>query len=160
VKLDPNNPGLHEKLGDAYSGVGNYSKAVDEYKGVMGQGRSDAVILYKSGNAYLNHGVYNQAAFFCTEATKRSNRFGDAYLCLGRAHARMGNTDDALKALNKAREQLPNDPNVLYELGLIYIKKKNGREAGNYINRLYRLNDMERARKLADLAAREGLQWQ
>ena len=153
LRFEPTNSTLRERQGDAQSGLGNYAKAVEEYSAVISQGRNDALIFYKLAGAYLSQGNNTSAASFGLEAIKRNNGYREAYLLVGRALDRAGRLDDAIRVYRRATELFPNDALLLYELGTVYVEKRNFKEAQNCLRRLEYLNP-ELGRKLRDLIQR------
>ena|GEM_PF-606647 len=154
LRFKPNDSGLHDRLGDAYAMQRRYDKAIEEYNEVIKLGRTDGLAYYKSGNAYLNGGANAQAVRLCGEASKRDNRLLGAWFCLGHAQDRLGRYDDALSALKKARDLDRSNAPVLFDIGVLYAKKRDLKEAENYVAQLRPLNPGLANRLASEIAGR------
>lgn len=143
VKLIPTSSALHEKLGDAYISIPNSGKAAKAYDEAIRLGRNDAELNYKAGSAYLVQKRYSEAASRCGRAAEFDKNFREAFLCEGAAQERLGKYDQALKAYKNVRDldrsNKRNDGQIVYDIGRIYVKKRNKKEAANYVQELVKL---------------------
>lgn len=139
---------LAENLGDAYAGAGQLDKAATQYNEAKKLGADNDQVYYKIGNIYLKTGNHQAAAGYCGEAAKRNIGNTAAGICLGKAYSNMGKNDDAIKALKKSLIANGNNAEMLYDLGILYNKKRNKKEAQDCVNRLLKVNE-KLAEKLA-----------
>ena len=59
---------------------------------------------------------------------------------LGIGYSRLGDKRMALKAFQDALSVEPNDPDIYYDIGLMYLELKNPQKAENYLRKAVRLN--------------------
>jgi serine/threonine protein kinase/Flp pilus assembly protein TadD len=143
VKLIPSSAALQEKLGDAYIELPDSGKAAKAYDEAIRLGRNDGGMNYKAGAAYLVGRRYSEAASRCGRAADFDKNSRDALLCEGAAQERRGKFDEALKAYKNVRDLDRNnkrsDGQIVYNIGRIYVKKRNKKEAENAVNELVKL---------------------
>jgi len=75
----------------------------------------------ESGNKYMKEGKLKEASIMYRSAIKRDPRFGEAYAKLGEVELRRGNYPEAVSALRRAVDLVPNDPTPGAKLGDIYL---------------------------------------
>lgn len=134
VRVQPDYPEAHLKLGLAYAALGQDDAADKEYQ--------TAVAQYKN-------------------ATRRNPKDADAHFYLGLAHTKLGKHDEAVKAYREAVRLQPDNGDKHYELGLAHTKLAQYKEAVAALNKAieidpdnFRATDaLERAR--AGLGRRE-----
>jgi tetratricopeptide (TPR) repeat protein len=74
-----------------------------------------------SGDKYLAKGKLKEASLMYRNAIRRDPRFGDAYFKLGEAELRRGEYAQAISALRRAIELLPNNPAPAARLADIFL---------------------------------------
>ena len=96
VNIDPTSEHNWYSLGQAYNQIGNYTGAEQAFKKIQGQSPLDAALGL--GQTYHRMGRYDDAVFELKSAISINQKFGYAYLELGRVY-----TDQ--QEFDKAREQ-------------------------------------------------------
>jgi putative PEP-CTERM system TPR-repeat lipoprotein len=76
---------------------------------------------FEAGNKYFTEGKLKEASIMYRNAIKHDQRFGDAYWKLGEVELRRGEVSEALRALRRAVELLPSNPEPASKLAEIYI---------------------------------------
>ena len=76
-----------------------------------------------------NNDLYNQAAQIAREAINANNRDGSAWFLYGAALRLAGDFSNAIDALMRANVLMPNEEEVLRQLGIAFYYKKNYGEA-------------------------------
>jgi Flp pilus assembly protein TadD len=115
VKLDPDLPEAHFRLGLGYASLGKreeaeaeFKKAVEAYKKYFEQNRDDAEAHYALGQTYAGLGQYSDAIREYREATRLKEDDPDIYYDLGVAHTKLAQYDAAAAAFSKSLEIDPN----------------------------------------------------
>lgn len=111
VKLDPDMPEAHFRLGLAYDAVGQeteaekeYKKAIERYKKYLATNSKDAEAHYNLGQAYAGLHLYTEAVREYRQATRLKSDDSDMYYDLGMALSKLANYDEAVSAFSKAIE--------------------------------------------------------
>ena len=111
VKLDPDMPEAHFRLGLAYDAVGQeteaeeeYKKAIERYKKYLATNSKDAEAHYNLGQAYAGLHLYSEAVREYRQATRLKSDDSDIYYDLGMALSKLANYDEAVSAFSKAIE--------------------------------------------------------
>ena len=76
---------------------------------------------FEAGNKYLEQGKLKEASLMYRNALKKDARYGDAYWKLGETELRRGEVSEAARALRRAIELLPNNPEPASRLAEIYL---------------------------------------
>jgi tetratricopeptide (TPR) repeat protein len=108
VRVQPDYPEAHLKLGLAFAALGQDDAADKEYQ--------TAVAQYKN-------------------FTRRNPKDADAHFHLGLAHTKLGKHDEAVKAYREAVRLQPDDGDKQYELGLAHTKLAQYKEAVAALNK-------------------------
>lgn len=108
VRVQPDYPEAHLKLGLAFAALGQDDAADKEYQ--------TAVAQYKN-------------------FTRRNPKDADAHFHLGLAHTKLGKYDEAVKAYKEAVRLQPDDGDKQYELGLAHTKLAQYKEAVAALNK-------------------------
>jgi tetratricopeptide (TPR) repeat protein len=74
-----------------------------------------------SGDKYFAQGKYKEASLMYRSALKKDPKFGEAYAKLGETELRRGEIREAIGALRRAVDLLPNDENSAGRLADIYL---------------------------------------
>lgn len=123
VKKSPNKPRPHNNLGLAYSSVGRYDRAIQEYWTVL-QLRPDSVDAHNNlGLAYAYSGMYDEAIKEYLGALDHQPNFVEAHNNLGLAYEYKGQVDKAIEQYLLALKIRPNFVKVYNNLGLAYASK-------------------------------------
>lgn len=92
--------------------------------GLVGCNRDPQVAkkkYYEAGAKYLDQGKLKEASLMFRNALKKDARYGDAYWKLGETELRRGDVSEAARALRRAVELLPNNPEPASRLAEIYL---------------------------------------
>lgn len=111
VRLDPDLPEAHFRLGLGYELLGKreeaeaeYKKAVVAYKKYLEEHDEDPEAHYVLGQTYAGLGQYSDAIREYREATKLKEDDPDIYYDLGVAHTKLAQYDAAAVAFSKSLE--------------------------------------------------------
>lgn len=116
VKLDPDLPEAHFRLGLAYEALDKreesereYKKAVETYKKYLEDHPDDSEAHYDLGQTYAGLGQYSDAIREYRQATKLKEDDADIYYDLGIAHTKLAQYDAAAAAFSKSLELDPDN---------------------------------------------------
>jgi tetratricopeptide (TPR) repeat protein len=111
VKLDPNLPEAHFRLGLTYDALGKeqeaeieYKKAADTYKKYLRENPNDSEAHYNLGQTYAGLHLYSEAVREYRQSTKLKNDDADVYYDLGTALIKLAKYDEAVAAFSKSLE--------------------------------------------------------
>lgn len=116
VRLDPDLPEAHFRLGLGYESLNKreeaeseYKKAVAVYKKYLEENDDDAEAHYALGQTYANLGQYSEAIREYREATKLKEDDPDMFYDLGVAYTKLAQYDAAAGAFSKSLEIDPDN---------------------------------------------------
>jgi tetratricopeptide (TPR) repeat protein len=119
LRLEPGGAGLHYSLGNVYARMGQYDKAVGEFKKELAINAEDPLALWKLGELTLSSNP--QEARACLEHGLRLlPDFPQAVLAYGRVLALMGDTQEALVQFQRVVRLAPEEDSVHYHLANVY----------------------------------------
>lgn len=104
------------------------SLAATAVLGLVGCNRNPEVAkkkYYEAGVKYLDQGKLKEASLMFRNALKKDARYGDAYWRLGETELRRGDVAEAARALRRAVELLPANPEPASRLAEIYLAAYN-----------------------------------
>src|SRR6266849_3263163 len=111
IKLDPNLPEAHFRLGLAYAALGKeheaeetYKKAVEKYKKYLENNKDDAEAHYDLGQAYAGLHLYSESVREYRQAIHLKDDDSDMYYDLGTALTKLAQYDEAAAAFSKSLE--------------------------------------------------------
>ncbi|HSD45643.1 MAG TPA: tetratricopeptide repeat protein [Pyrinomonadaceae bacterium] len=111
LKLDPDFPEAHFRLGLGYKALGKqeeaeaeYKKAVESYKKYLADHENDPEAHYDLGQTYAGLGQYSEAIREYRLATKLKEGDADIFYDLGVAHTKLAQYDAAAVAFSKSLE--------------------------------------------------------
>lgn len=140
VKKSPDKPRPHNNLGLAYSSIGQYDRAIREYRTVL-KLRPDSVDAHNNlGLAYAYRGLYDRAIKEYLTALDLHPNFAEAHNNLGLAYEYTGQTDKAIEQYRFALKVRPNFVKVHNNLGLAYASKGRLDKAEKHFKTAIRLN--------------------
>ena len=111
VRLDPDLPQAHFRLGLGYESLGKreeaeseYKKAVESYKKYLDDNDDDAEAHYELAQSFANLGQYSEAIREYRVATQLKEDDPDIFYDLGVAHTKLAQYDAAAAAFSKSLE--------------------------------------------------------
>jgi tetratricopeptide (TPR) repeat protein len=157
IAAKPEEPGLHEELGDAYWKQVQLPKAEDAFREEIKLDPENSSVLYKLAVVSLEHSEPEVAKQLLTEVIARVPHFADAEYQLGRVDAQLGNIDGAIGDLTAAvADSGDKDTETLrqsyYQLAQVYRRAQraeDSRQALEAFMRLKKQADADQAEKLA-----------
>lgn len=120
LKKDPNNKELLQIRGNAYAEIGEYRKAISDFKKVLIIAPDDAVANYNAASAYAKLGKFKDAVRLYSVAIEHKPDYLLAYQ--GRA---------AAKTMLKEYESSINDYNTAIEMNAFFTPAYRGRGVAN-----------------------------
>ncbi len=124
IRVFPDNALAYYFRGNAYSDLGNYKRAVDDYNKAIEINPGFAKAYNNRGNAYSDLGNYQRAVDDYSYAIKLDQKFAVAYGSRGFAFANFGDNKRAIDDYNKAIKLEPgldlayyNRANAFYDSG-------------------------------------------
>lgn len=126
TKLAPNDYRNWIALGNLYSaavplGVANaYESAKDAYQHALDLNPTNPQLYYVLGQLEIAHKDLHAAESDLKQAVALKNDYTAAILLLSQVEVSLGNVKDALAAAVAAAYFTPNDPNVLFEVGVLF----------------------------------------
>jgi tetratricopeptide (TPR) repeat protein len=134
VSLSPDLPMLHNTLANFYLRQHALDKAKKEYTAAQAKDANDLNAHMAMGMIYENEKNFAKAQEYYEKALKINPNFAPAANNLAYLYAeRGGNIDVALNLAQKAKEKIPDDPNISDTLGWIYYKKNIHSRAISYL---------------------------
>lgn len=122
VKRQPNEAEAYFGLGLAHRRMGSLDHAIENLNQASSLSPKDGEILRELGNTHFLKGDFPQAQKFLEEASRLSPKDGMAYLYLGLVHFQQNAPQPSLLAFLRAKELLPDYPEIYYHLGRAYGK--------------------------------------
>jgi tetratricopeptide (TPR) repeat protein len=158
LSLKPDEPGLHQELGDLYWQQNQLPQAELEFQKEMQVDPQNTQAMYKLAAVSIERSKADVAAGLLTEVLKRSPHSADAEYQLGRAEAQMGNVDAAVVNFSAAvKDSGKSDTETLrqsyYQLAQLYRRQQKPEESKAALESFMRLKqqaDAEQAQNLQD----------
>jgi tetratricopeptide (TPR) repeat protein len=158
IRLKPNEPGLHQQLGDIYDRQNNLEMADAEYRNELKIDPHNAAVMYSLAVVSIERSKPADAVDLLSEALRRAPGSVEAHYQLGRAEAQLGQNDSA--AVNFAAV-VANPKSVdsemlrqsYYQLAQLYRRlhrPEESRAALDSFARLKQQADTEQSHKLED----------
>src|SRR6266480_1172455 len=140
-RLEPNAPRAHFALGTAYHVKGEIGKAIEAYKKAQSLGGKDPAPYNNIAWIYASQGRNLEEAL--SQAQRASELAPDDPAILdtrGFVHFQLGQYDKAEPLLRRAAEQLRNNAEVHYHLGMTYYRLGRKEDAGVALRRALQLD--------------------
>jgi tetratricopeptide (TPR) repeat protein len=158
VNARPNEPGLHEELGDLYWRQNQLPKAETEFQSELKADPESTESLYKLAVISLERSKTDVAAELLVQVLQRTPHSADAEYQLGRAQAQMGNVDAAVTSFNAAvADSGKSDTETLrqsyYQLAQLYRRQQKPEESRAALDSFMRLKqqaDTQQSQNLQD----------
>ncbi len=148
----PKRADVRSNLGAAFSGLGRYEEAIDQYRQALALDHRNLTILFNLALAY-----YKAASF--TEAARELDRFlaavpqnfpqrPNAILLLADCQVRLGEYKKVIELLSPLLEIQPQDRTVAFLLGSAYVGDGQPSKGQALIDQIFRDEDSAQARLL------------
>lgn len=156
VNARPNEPGLHEELGDLYWRQNQLAKAETEFQNELKSDNESTESLYKLAVISLERSKTNVAAELLAQVLKRTPHSADAEYQLGRAQAQLGNVDAAVTNFQAAvADSGKSDTETLrqsyYQLAQLYRRQQKPEESRAALDSFMRLKQQADAQQSQNL---------
>jgi tetratricopeptide (TPR) repeat protein len=153
----PEEPGLHEELGDAYWKQVQLPKAEDAFREELKLDPENSSAMYKLSVVSLEHSEPEVSKKLLTQVLAMAPHSADAEYQLGRADAQLGNMDAAISDLTAAiADSGEKDTETVrqsyYQLSQVYRRAQRPEESHQALDAFLRLKkqaDADQAQKLA-----------
>ena len=147
IALAPQEPGLHESLGDMEWMLDHLDQARDAYEAEKQLDPYSASVLYKLGALYVVEEHPEKAVPLLQESLKRNPRQYQANFWLGRAAESSGQTEEAIRQFEIAAKANPDDidtrRSAYYHLVRLYKKTGRQEEAKAALQEFERLHNLQ-----------------
>jgi Flp pilus assembly protein TadD len=121
LKVDPENPEAHHRLGHALLALEEKAKAREEFQKAVELRRDFPEALNSLAMTLLAEGDAGRALNFLEEAVRLSPGFVAARLNLGNAYRKAGDLAKAKGTYEMVLQLRPGHPEALYNLALLYL---------------------------------------
>lgn len=128
LKLEPGNVGALGNLGVVYSRTRHYSQAIDTYERALKIAPGDNAISTNLGLAYIKQERYSAALPIFETLARNPSNF-QARELLATCRISLHQYQPAIAVLDPLQAEEPNDPGVLYMLGVAFSGLKRTDEA-------------------------------
>lgn len=164
IKERPEEPGLHEELGDAYWKHVQLPEAESAFREELKLDPDNSSAMYKLAVVSLEHSEPEVSKKLLTQVIAMEPHFADAEYQLGRADAQLGELDAAIGDLNAAvADSGEKDTETLrqayYQLAQVYRRAQRPQESSQALDaflRLKRQADADQAQNLAEKLKNSG----
>jgi tetratricopeptide (TPR) repeat protein len=159
IKQRPEEPGLHEELGDAYWKHVELPQAEDAFREELQIDPDNASAMYKLAVVSLEHSEPDASKKLLTQVIAMEPHFADAEYQLGRADAQLGDLEAAISDLKAAvADSGEKDTETLrqayYQLAQVYRRAQRPEESRQALDAFLRLKKQADADEAAKLAAK------
>ncbi len=146
----------YSKLGRVYLAQKEYKNAITALEAAAAYIKDDDGILVDLAIAYFNSEQFDKALVPLNKARARNPQNAGAHHMTGKSYFMLGELRKAAEELQAALKLTPNDYDVLYTLGLVYLKQRQFDPAKKVYDRmLLKLGDRPELRILFGRAYRE-----
>jgi tetratricopeptide (TPR) repeat protein len=144
---NPQFPGVHFALGEAYYNNVDYPNAEKELRLALSEDPNHPMANYYLADIMIKSDRTVQAIPLLEIVVTAVPNFMKGFFLLGKCYASQGKLDDAVKLLEKAAVLDPDDKNVHYQLAQIYTKLKQPEKSREHMQQFQKLYAQERAKK-------------
>jgi tetratricopeptide (TPR) repeat protein len=135
VKLSPDNPEYNYGMGTVSSFAQDATQGLPYLQKYHALRPSDPLALLAIGTTYFRAKNYESARVWLKQAVAHEATAADAHYYLGRIARVENHLEDAKRELEQANTLTPNRPDILAELGQVFIAMHEYREAQGYLDR-------------------------
>jgi tetratricopeptide (TPR) repeat protein len=130
IDKDPQMPGTHMHMGDAFWNMGKWESAQTEFRAELTNDPNNCIARWKLANAMLEANDSSEEAFSeLNKVVERCPTLMQARVDRGRALVRLGRHAEALPDLLMAEHQSPNEPTIHFLLAAVYRAQGKSAEA-------------------------------
>jgi len=122
VAIDDKFAWAYYNMGEVYMDQNNMSEAIAEFQTFLNIEPDDVTALCLLGECYEELNDLEKAEYYYRKCISISPSYSDAWLGLGVLEDIRGNIRSSISFMSKAKFLNPNDPEILYLLGNVYIK--------------------------------------
>ncbi len=125
IQLNPNSFDNWYSLGNAYKSVisigapGAYKAAMDSYKTAQKLNPTSPIVPFILAQISVSNKSYKEAEGFLNDTMSLKGDYAPAFLLYSQVEAVLGKTKNALKAAESAASLAPNNPVVLFQVGVL-----------------------------------------
>jgi tetratricopeptide (TPR) repeat protein len=156
LRLRPNEPGLHEELGDIYWKQNQLEKAESSFNDELAIDRESLSSLYKLAVVSLERSKPEATVSLLKDLLQHSPKYPGAQYQLGRAEAQLGQVDAAIGSFNavlanKSETDSETRRQSYYQLAQLYRRAQRPDDSKSALDSFMRLKqeaDAEQAQKL------------
>lgn len=112
----------YSNLGEAYDKLGNYEKAIGEFKAALEINPNYTFALNNLGNVYGKLKQFELAKGYFERVVKLDPNYAPAFYNLGRAYQALNQRGDALQSYRRAFELKPYFEEALYNFSMLAIQ--------------------------------------
>lgn len=121
VDMDPQRPGTHMHMGDAYWYIGKWESAQTEFKAELANDPNNCIARWKLANSMLEANDSSEEALAqLNHCLERCPKLMQARVDRARALVRLGKQSDALPDLLMAEKDSPREPTIHFLLANVY----------------------------------------
>jgi tetratricopeptide (TPR) repeat protein len=140
VKLSPDNPEYNFGMGTVSSFAQDATQGLPYLQKYHALRPTDPTALLAIGTTYFRARNFDSASIWLKQAVAHDTTAADAHYYLGRIARAVGHLEDAKHELEQANTLTPDRPDVLGELGQVFIASHEYREAETYLDRAVALD--------------------
>ncbi len=125
IQFNPNSYDNWYALGDVYKSVvsvgapGAYKAAVGSYKKAQKLNPTSPIMPFALAQVSVSNKLYKKAEDFLNDAISLKKDYAPAFLLYSQVEAQLGKTKNALQAAESAVSFAPNNPVVLFQVGVL-----------------------------------------
>jgi predicted Zn-dependent protease len=139
LSAKPDDPDILYGLAVTEGKLGRTKESLDHFRKALGLAPDDPDILRDMGILQFNLGQPDDALLNLRRAAGLRDHDFDANLYLGKTLSALNDTSESLLVYNKLESRRPDDPEVLYDLGMLYGKKGRMGDSHYYFGRHFKI---------------------
>jgi len=120
VELDPDNPEVHRKIGEAYLAADDFEKARQSLRKALELKPDYAEVYELLGAAYYNRDSFGPALTYLEKASQLSQDNDEVAYLLGMTHDKLKQFDKAIEFVQRAIDLNPRQVKYYYSLGFLF----------------------------------------
>ena len=108
---------LHEQLAQAYQGLGQYDRAIDQYDRARQIAPDDLRLTRSAAQAHRQNGQLDRGVNLLEQFVRDNGESAPAYVSLAELYVEGGRIPQALEVIERAASRLPGDTSVPFGVG-------------------------------------------